>query len=105
MKIQKIFNNQLKWQKGKEYVNGLLSLEGARVEIITSFSAPSKKDFWYDQSEHEFVMVISGKAVLNIEGETVKLKKGDYLTLPPNKKHRVEKTSLKCVWLCIFYKG
>ncbi len=104
VEISNIFNSGYIGQKGKEHINNLLSSDGVRVEIITSFSAFSPKDFWYDQSENEFVTVCKGRAALNIEGKILKLKKGDYIIIPSGVKHRVEYTSSKCVWLCIYYK-
>lgn len=102
-KISNIYKIKCKKIKGGENILQLLAAGNARAEIITSFSASSPQDFWYDQNENELVSVLKGRAVLNIEGEIVKMKKGDYITIPSNAKHRVESTSSKCVWLCIYY--
>ncbi|CCZ06034.1 MULTISPECIES: cupin domain-containing protein [Culturomica] len=80
--------------KGKHY----------RIDRIVSSGHSSPQGFWYDQEDDEWIMLIQGKAVLEIEDKLVELKAGDYLFLPKNCRHRVEKTSVDpaCVWLCFF---
>ncbi|WP_294141869.1 cupin domain-containing protein [uncultured Sanguibacteroides sp.] len=90
----------------KELVTVLLRKENVRVERIVSTGQVSPEGFWYDQEEDEWVMIVQGEAVLNVEGEWKELKQGDYLFLPKHCKHRVEKTGEKppCIWLCLFWK-
>jgi len=78
-----------------------------RIERIVSTGQISAEGFWYDQSEHEWILLLQGEAKLEyINGEIIELKIGDYINIPPHKKHRVVFTSSspQCIWLCIFQK-
>ena len=80
---------------------------GARVERIVSDAHASPENFWYDQDESEWVMLLQGGAGLKFEGEeeTLVLKPGDWVDIPAHVKHRVEWTDLeqKTLWLAVFY--
>ncbi len=93
----------------KEVVVELLKSEPVRIERIVSQGQFSPHGFWYDQKEHEWVTVLSGKAVLQLEGQekAVTLGPGDTLYLPPHQKHRVEWTDplQPTVWLTVFWKS
>jgi cupin 2 domain-containing protein len=76
------------------------------IERIISDGHATPEGFWYDQKKHEFVILLKGSAeILFEDNSTVKLKPGDYMTIPPHKKHRVERTSddEKTVWLAVHY--
>ncbi len=75
-----------------------------KIERIISNSQISPGNFWYDQDDYEFVLLIEGEAVLKFEDETIKLQKNDYIIIEPHKKHRVAYTSKSAVWLCVFFK-
>jgi cupin 2 domain-containing protein len=48
------------------------------------------------------VLVARGWAVLEFEGgERVELKEGDFLTIPPHARHRVDQTAPETVWLVV----
>lgn len=102
-RILNIFENDTKITKNKEIIDSILADKNCRVESITSSFCSSPEGFWYDQNENELVFLCKGKAVLNIEGTKINLKKGDYFNIPAHKKHRIESTSKTCVWLCVFY--
>lgn len=82
-----------------------------RIVRLVSQGHASVDGFWYDQEEHEWVVLLSGHAVLRIEepatGEinSVELKPGDWLHLPPHTKHRVESTAPDeaTVWLAVHW--
>ncbi len=78
---------------------------GVRIERIVSTSHKSPEGFWYDQPEHEWVMVLKGAARLQFEDRVVEMKAGDWINIPAHKKHRVEWTSPDepTVWLAVFY--
>lgn len=79
---------------------------GVRIERIISNGHASPEGFWYDQDEHEWVMVIQGAAVLALDGQAdVHLKAGDYLNIPAHTRHRVVCTASDqtTVWLAVFY--
>lgn len=93
----------------EELVDVLAEGNNVRVERIVSDGHASPDGFWYDQDQHEWVLLVSGSAVLSIEMESgieqIELKAGDHLLLPAHRRHRVESTSAeaKTVWLAIFF--
>lgn len=90
-----------------EMIEVLINSDIIRVERIISYNQSSPENFWYDQNENEFVIVLQGSGNLRFEdGTEITLNKYDYLIIPAHKKHRVEKTSAneKTIWLAIFYK-
>ena len=84
----------------------LIQSDGVRVERIVSHGHASPEGFWYDQDEHEWVMVLQGAARLQLEDRTIDLGPGDYINLPAHTKHRVQWTTTDqpTIWLAIFYK-
>jgi uncharacterized cupin superfamily protein len=63
---------------------------------IVSRSYSSPPGFWYDQDEDEWVIVVRGEATLQLEeGELVRMKEGDHVTIPRHTKHRVQQTVRK----------
>lgn len=79
---------------------------GVRIERIVSFGHHSPENFWYDQAQAEWVMVVQGEAILAVEGEPdTRLRAGDCLNLPAHKRHRVVWTTpdQPTVWLAVFY--
>ncbi|MBL8474251.1 MAG: cupin domain-containing protein [Rhodocyclaceae bacterium] len=92
-----------------ELFTTLLDLPGVRVERIVSTGQASPPGFWYDQTEHEWVVVICGAAVLVLEGEPAprRLGPGDYLHIPPHCRHRVEWTdpTQATIWIAVFAAG
>ena len=90
-----------------EVVETLLEADSVRIERIVSRGQASPKGFWYDQDEHEWVVLLSGAARLTIEDEErpLDLKPGDSVSLPAHKRHRVEWTDPDgpTVWLAIFF--
>ncbi len=105
MKTSNIFEN-IKMDKQNEQFFDLLKKENLRIEKIVSNGQVSPKDFWYEQGENEFVILLDGFAILEFEDKEVKLNKGDYINIPAFKKHRVKYTSQKepTLWLAVFYK-
>lgn len=83
----------------------ILSNEKVRIEKIVSNGQKSAENFWYDQSENEFVMVLKGHAFLEFEDKVMELNPGDAVNIPAHKKHRVKYTSTAepTVWIAVFY--
>lgn len=76
-----------------------------KVERIVSRGQTSPEDFYYDQDEGEWLLLLEGKAEIDYpDGKVTHLKKGDTLYLPPHKLHRVNHTSNPTLWLAIFVK-
>lgn len=91
-----------------EVIESLLSANGVRIERIVSHGQASPEGFWYDQEEHEWVLLLKGSAGLQVEGENSlrELGAGDYLLLPAHLRHRVAWTdaSEETIWLAVFYR-
>lgn len=81
----------------------LLETETLRLERIVSRGHSNPEGFWYDQDHDEWVLLLSGRAVLRFEGqpEPVHLEQGDYLLIPARCRHRIEWTDplSDTVWL------
>jgi len=91
----------------EELVEIIQTGDRVRIERIVSRGHASPKGFWYDQDDHEWVLVLTGAATLLIEGQPdpVRLRPGDYLNIPAHTRHRIENTDPKqeTVWLAIHY--
>lgn len=94
------------FSNNEEIVEILTQRKNIRIERIISSGQISLGDFWYDQAEYEFVIVLQGEAKIVFENrEEQFLRQGDYLIIPPHEKHRVSYTSINpiCIWLTVFY--
>jgi cupin 2 domain-containing protein len=91
----------------EEIMETLVDSGRVRIQRIISDSHCSPEEFWYDQVEREFVLLIEGSAALRFEGENeiVFLKPGDWVNIAARVRHRVEWTDpkQKTVWLAVFY--
>lgn len=89
----------------KELVQVLLRAADVRIERIISHGHASAPDFWYDQAQHEWVIVLQGAARLQFEDEFIDMKVGDFVNIPAFKKHRVDWTTPDepTVWLGVRY--
>ncbi len=77
---------------------------GFRLERILSFGRTTPEGEWYDQSWTEWVALVRGMAVLAYDnGETITLRVGDHLLIPPHRRHRVTFTSDDCLWLAVHF--
>ncbi len=92
-----------------EQFTTLLQHPGLRIERIVSTGQASPPDFWYDQTEGEWVLLLEGEARLRFEDESEArhLQAGDHIDIGPHRRHRVEWTATDraTVWLAIFYTG
>lgn len=89
----------------EELIETILVSDRLRIERIVSKGHCSEPDFWYDQAENEWVLLIQGEAKLELENEIMHLQVGDYVHLPAHLKHRVAWTApnQETIWLAIFY--
>ncbi len=92
-----------------ECFSQLLERPGLRIERIVSTGQCSPPDFWYDQPEGEWVLLLAGAAGLHLAGEAEprRVQPGDWLDLPPHCRHRVAWTDPDqvTVWLAVHYGG
>jgi cupin 2 domain-containing protein len=88
-----------------ELVQILVRAADVSIERIISHGHASAADFWYDQAQHEWVIVLKGAARLQFEDGTVEMKPGDFINIPAFKKHRVDWTTPDepTVWLGVRY--
>ena len=91
---------------GEERVDEIASGQGWRLERIHSCQASSPADFWYDQSEQEWVLILRGSARLQFEDEDEprELCVGDSLLIAPHRRHRLITTDPDpgTLWLALF---
>ncbi len=89
-----------------ELLTTLLKSGNIRIERIVSHGHVSPEGFWYDQDEHEWVIVLKGAARLQFEDSIAEMKPGDFVNIPAHRKHRVEWTTPDelTIWLAVFYK-
>jgi cupin 2 domain-containing protein len=105
-KINNLFEN-IPAKLDDEFVENILITENFKVERIVSECHSAPENFWYDQPDNEFVLLIKGSACIGFEnGINQILKPGDHLIINAHEKHRVEWTDkeVKTVWLTIHYK-
>lgn len=88
-----------------ELFTTLLEASNVHIKRIVSHGHASPAGFWYDQDQHEWVIVLSGAARLRFEDEVFEMKPGDFVNIPVHKKHRVEWTTPDepTIWLAVFY--
>jgi cupin 2 domain-containing protein len=93
-----------------EILDTLLARDGVRVERIVSFGQATAEGVWYDQAEHEMVVLLQGAATLRIAGEAgaadeiLHLTPGAWVDLPAHRRHRVDATQAEppTVWLAVW---
>ena len=91
--MENIFHG-VKARLDEEEITELLSRPGIRIERIVSTGQASPPDYWYDQPADEWVILLTGSAALQIEGEAeMPLEPGDHVFLPAHKRHRVTRTN------------
>jgi cupin 2 domain-containing protein len=89
-----------------ELFEKLLRHKNIKIERIVSQGHTSLENDWYDQKENEWVIVLEGSgSILFASGEEVHLKKGDYLNIPAQTRHKVTWTDPNniTIWLAIYY--
>ena len=91
----------------EELVEPLVETPSFRLERIVSAGQAIPPGAWYDQDRDEWVVLLSGSARLQFDGEPAArtLRPGDYLLIPAHRRHRVEATdqSDKTAWLALHF--
>lgn len=105
MKLENIFG-AIPDNLDTEVFEDVFTSSHIRVERIISKGQSTPAESWYDQDEHEWVMVVEGKAILEFENGLVTLNKGDYVNIPAHCRHKVHWTDPDqvTIWLAIFYR-
>ncbi|MCM2290282.1 MAG: cupin [Sulfuritalea sp.] len=90
-----------------ELFDTLLNRPGLRIERIVSTGQASPPGFWYEQAQGEWVLLVSGAALLRFEDEAQAraLRAGDWLYIAPRRRHRVDRTdpAAPTVWLAVHH--
>ncbi len=90
-----------------ERLETLLTHPGLRIDRIVSTGQASPPGFWYEQADAEWVLLLSGDALLRFEDETEArhLHLGDWLYIRPGRRHRVEWTAADAltIWLAVHF--
>ena len=87
----------------QELIEQIAGHEDVRIERIVSHGHNSPEGFWYDQEQDEFVLLLQGEAELEFEDGTVRLRRGDHLTIKAHRKHRVQWSTPEqpTIWLAV----
>src|SRR4051812_620806 len=88
----------------EELVHHLLTSPNVRIERIVSQGHASPPEFWYDQHDNEWVLLIQGASRLRFEHEVIEMRVGDFINIPAHQKHRVEWTTPDgpTIWLAVY---
>ena len=87
-----------------EIFEDIIASENILIERIISSGQKTPEGTWLEQERDEWVILLQGEASLSFEdGSRVDLKPGDYVYIPGNVKHRVDRTSTEpdCIWLAV----
>ena len=90
----------------EELAETLVESGAVRIERIVSTGHASAEDFWYDQPEREFVLVVQGRARLEFEGgDPLELEAGGWVEIAAHRRHRVAWTAPDepTVWLAVHF--
>jgi cupin 2 domain-containing protein len=100
MNFHNIFNDLPSLVIGEDF-SEILRCQNVVIERIVSSDKPD--NIIYNQPQDEWVILLQGKATLQLQNNIVNLTSGDYLFIPSNTSHQVIKTSTKpcCIWLAI----
>jgi len=82
-----------------ERMEVLLTHRNLVVERIVSSANITPKE--YVQSQDEWVVLLTGEASMEVAGEALALKAGDYLFLPSGTAHTVKSASEGALWLAV----
>ena len=82
-----------------EDFHAVVTLAGVRVEHIVSSASPDPGE--QVQAWDEWVLVLAGAATLEVAGESVDLRPGDWVLLGAGVPHRVLATAAGTQWLAV----
>lgn len=84
-----------------EFFTELLRCRNVSIERI--LSSDTADPALYDQEQDEWVVLLEGRAILEVAGETLNLAPGDHVFIPARTPHRVTATfpEPRCLWLAV----
>lgn len=91
----------------EELVEVLAQGREVRIERIISAGHASPPDFWYDQADDEWVLLLEGAAKLRFEDRDLELRRGDFVYIAAHERHRVEWTAPDqvTIWLAMHFQA
>lgn len=103
--------SQLPQNLSSEVFGTLAEGSNVRIERIVSNGHCTADGQWYDQDDHEWVILLQGSATIRFASSNTTnspltcLSPGDYVNIPAHTKHRVESTDCDgiTIWLAIHY--
>jgi cupin 2 domain-containing protein len=95
-----LFSNLPELEDGEDF-EVLLRRGDLVIERILSSDSPDPT--LYDQDQDEWVLLLEGRAILEVAGEAIDLLPGDHLLIPAHTPHRVVAThpEPRCIWLAV----
>jgi len=90
----------------EEVFDRIIESDSVKIERIVSLGHTSPASGWYDQGQHEWVIVLKGEAKIEIQDEGEQhLVPGSHLQIPAHQKHRVTwtKPDTETIWLAVHY--
>jgi cupin 2 domain-containing protein len=91
----------------KELFQTLAESGTVRIERIVSAGQTTPIGEWLVQGWDEWVLLVSGGATLLFDNDAAHLilKPGDYVLIPANCRHRVDRTDIgqKTIWLAVHF--
>ncbi len=97
--LQNILDNQMFPGLGDELFKTIVEHKNVKIELIRSNSV--SMGVVYNQNHAEWVVVLEGKATIEVEGVKTSLNRGDSLFIAANIPHRVISTDERTLWLAI----
>ena len=76
-------------------------LEHKNVKIFKIVSSDEVDSKTYIQNEDEWVVLLRGEATLELDGEILNLKEGDFLFIPAKTPHKILNTKRGTLWLAV----
>ncbi|PCH64206.1 MAG: cupin [SAR86 cluster bacterium] len=105
MQCTNIFNN-IPADLTAEVFETIVHSDAIKIERISSKGHSSTALDWYDQSTHEWVILLKGSATIRFDDmDEVQLIPGSYLNIPAHTRHAVTWTDpdQHCIWLAVHY--
>lgn len=100
MTTHNLFQQLPRLEQGEEFET-LLHHRNLKIERIVS--SPCPEEIRYCQQQDEWVVLLQGEAVLELDESQYKLSAGDHRFIPAGTPHRVLATSdePRCIWLAV----
>lgn len=100
--MENLYEDALPPATGERF-DTLLSHQGLVIERIVSTSKIESQE--YVQEQDEWVVLLTGEAILEVAGREVPMRAGDYLFLPARTPHTVQQVSDGALWLAVHLHG